>query len=200
MTDIDTKRLRELAEAATPDAAEVIHAIRRAVEFYVANWYAAPGGGDGILKEDGPVGRMLALLTAANPQAVIALLDSLKDAAWYRDRYFGNWKDAELSLDACKKGAADMVARVQEESKRHKDQLAAANAEIERLRDLTDKQRQVHNEYATEKNQQLAAMTKARDEACDGWETAVDQSDYPHGTFAELRRAEIAALRKVGAE
>lgn len=45
---------------------------------------------------------------------------------------------------------------------------------------------------------QLAAVTAARDEACDGWERELDQSDFPHGTFATERRAEISSLRKAG--
>lgn len=73
--------------------------------------------------------------------------------------------------------------------------LAEAEAEIERLRVAYDQEDALTDDLFS----QLAAMTKARDEACDmadDYQLGVTRSEY--GWSTSERVARIAELRKVG--
>lgn len=112
---------------------------------------------------------------AANPQTVIALLDEVERLRGSRD----GWHER-----ACKD------ARALNESVR---QLAAANAECAALNAQIDN----INRVRACQEQQLTAMTAARDEACD---IAADLVNRTDGLGTDEDLAAIAALRKVGAQ
>lgn len=174
---IDTAKLRELAEAATPgpwesdcdmfdrdegivacvinESVDLLVKIETGIYFphkenYSAEDYAIRDHA-WLEAEASQERKDAAFIAAANPQTVIALLD-----------------DNDQLRAACAKWQDHFT---------NTPGLAAANAEIVSLR------------------AQLAAMTAARDEACD---LAVDACDLKWDSDKKKTRDRIADLRKVG--
>jgi len=79
-----------------------------------------------------------------------------------------------------------------------KQQLAASQAEVQRITTVElDFRDRLLTAVADDLEQQLAAMTEARDEALNAWESWVDtEGQYPAGESPE--NARIAELRLVG--
>lgn len=166
---IDTKRLRELAEAATPGP-----------------WVAEDYNEGEVYTVDPfklvckvwrhPQDQVAAFIAAANPQTVIALLDEVERLLERQQELLGTIVKvtnetpfADEAKDALKQRGALMA------------EIGSLKAQIRAMHGSTT---ELWRERMLE--QQLAAMTKARDEAC-AW---LDQ--YLPGS--EI----VAELRKVG--
>jgi DNA repair exonuclease SbcCD ATPase subunit len=130
---IDTKKLRELAEAAR--------------------------GASGLSSD------VFAFQDAANPQAVIALLDALRGA----------------------KAVRDTAVRLYDQLGEELEQIVGGDGtSLDRLR---------------RREQQLAEMTKARDEACEIAETlSTYVPKFPAVGGPTMTDKRIATLRKVGGD
>jgi hypothetical protein len=176
MTDDERKKLRDLAEAATPGPWHSRHGITTADV-----WPDDPTKHPGICNannhpDDDTTDQEhanAAFIAAANPQAVVALLDLVDKQALHITHLVMQLRGKDWHAEVVETRA----------------QLAAANAEIERLRATKNKQHE-HERACLER--QLAAMTAARNEACD----IVDRIT-PSGELLGVL-ARIAELRKVG--
>lgn len=178
---IDTKRLRERAEAADDNQPGPWTATERVD----GEWVIHDRDCTWVARLDDASAECAAFIAAANPQTVIALLDEIE-------------RLRELSHEI--HGIAWAAGRHEIEQ-----QLAAMTTERDELRAACIDR---HNMAADAGNradilaQQLAAMTAARDEACviaaKAVEVAHDESRAGHGEWraAFLR---IVELRKVGA-
>jgi hypothetical protein len=184
----DTKRLRELAEAATPGP-----------------WkWSATEGSDASFKittsDHTLLGRDDArFIAAANPQAVIALLDQLAAANAEIERL----REETLRLgthsnlhEVREKQATEMCTWLTSENQRLRDALKLAEHLDGEMDDLLEQSEEDVVENA-QLQTQLAAMTKARDEAC---EIATWLAGHPSMDCLALgtKKARIATLRKVG--
>lgn len=168
MTDSERTKLRALAEAATSDKTTVEY------ELPDGSWttdYDLAKGAHPPLTRFGyrtwtTLGRFQ---EAANPTTVLALLDELDRLRTDRDSYANS--DFER-------------------------QLAEARAEIERLNTLgrcDDLLRQCNNDQFRKLEVQLAAMTAARDDAC-------DIADWYVRGVSHSKESRISELRSVGKE
>jgi hypothetical protein len=161
----DWKKLRELAEAATPGPwkhRQVPHPNGEVHYDTVRDCYGGPVAYDSDAHEADFREQDAAFIAAANPQAVIALLDALRGA----------------------KAVRDTAVRLYDQLGEELEQIVGGDGtSLDRLRRL---------------EQQLAAITAARDEACD---IAGRRLECNYGHLAHHSREvgeRIATLRLVG--
>lgn len=107
---LDTTKLRSTANEATPDYERTLGAIRRAVDFYIANWYVRDDGTEARINPDGAIAKLLAFVEVASPSVVVGLLDEIE------------------STSSQLKSAQDAWAIWQEACERTRSQLAAMTA------------------------------------------------------------------------
>jgi DNA repair exonuclease SbcCD ATPase subunit len=244
---VDTKKLRKLAEAATQDAdAEWAYIDGPLMGDIAVDTKPSRPSATFRLLRVGP-GTVGPFIAAANPQAVIALLDEIErlrddEATMKLSRMVGLGDPVRPDIH---NATLRQLEREKTRAIHLEQQLAAANAEIERLREETlrlgthsnlhevrEKQATEMCTWLTSENQrlrdalklaehldgemddlleqseedvvenaqlqtQLAAMTKARDEAC---EIATWLAGHPSMDCLALgtKKARIATLRKVG--
>lgn len=221
---VDTKRLRELAEAATPGEWKQQRFPYRN-EIHGPEWPICTVNDDDerrplIGPADDPTPMHgeadASFIAAANPQTVIALLDEVErlDAALdeeiaERDARLkqiddiadvlgdeGEWTNLhDRGFAACQlaSGAVAEVESLRDETKRLHQMLAVERATVEQVM-VTQRSERALLEH------QLAAMTKARDEACDIAERHAPLANVNAPTASgTLSRARIEELRKVGA-
>lgn len=185
--------LRALAESALPDAARAIHALHTCVDFYVKTFYEHKDDDvEAELERTAPVAHLLRLVVVANPEKVIALIDEIE-------------KLRELAVTPMQR-AADLDQAVCEETANLRSQLASE-------RNRADE----HLKHRDTLEHQLAAMTAARDEACELAEAyASDKLDAQQHVYAtaeddalcaraidaiqqtEVTRERIQQLRSIG--
>jgi hypothetical protein len=197
---VDTKALRELAGFATPgpwrawrcngagegDACGVRAAIHDDGPGYIGVFY------DGARDECHHVVSLddAAFIAAAHPQTVIALLDEIDGLRAERDealrQHEGRIRQAEKlerRLQVADAFEAKIKGGLKDAWKGERAKLRAAAVDYRAQRDL-----------ATE---HLAALTAARDEACDIAYRAIEDNAAAMPTTASMR---IDAIRKVGTQ
>jgi hypothetical protein len=195
----DTKRLRELAEAATQDAdAEWAYIDGPLMGDIAVDTKPSRPSATFRLLRVGP-GTVGPFIAAANPQAVIALLDQLAAANAEIERL----REETLRLgthsnlhEVREKQATEMCTWLTSENQRLRDALKLAEHLDGEMDDLLEQSEEDVVENA-QLQTQLAAMTKARDEAC---EIATWLAGHPSMDCLALgtKKARIATLRKVG--
>ncbi len=173
----DTVKLRQLASAATPGPWESEAAATRVGALHRVTYAAAADGMNAgarfvVANAEGTEGN------DRNNAAFIAAANPATFLAMLDE------------IDRLRAKVSDMRS----ERLRVEDQLAKVT------RDRDSYANSGFERQLTEARDQLAAMTGARDEACDGWERWIDESDYPHGEYATEHRTRIDELRKVGAK
>jgi hypothetical protein len=196
---VDTKRLRELAEAATQDAdAEWAYIDGPLMGDIAVDTKPSRPSATFRLLRVGP-GTVGPFIAAANPQAVIALLDQLAAANAEIERL----REETLRLgthsnlhEVREKQATEMCTWLTSENQRLRDALKLAEHLDGEMDDLLEQSEEDVVENA-QLQTQLAAMTKARDEAC---EIATWLAGHPSMDCLALgtKKARIATLRKVG--
>lgn len=222
---VDTTRLRELAEVATPGPWTVIQrdgALTDCDDPFVQ--FSDPNQDSTLLSQANA-----AYIAAADPATVLALLDLVDkavDAASMLELIVSERNMVAGELQLAQQGRErlhhDHEELLQCHARDH-EQLAAAQQEIETLRRfLTAEQEQCARlgsdnvrrmqrlgvKYPNGLDSgidaleaRLAAMTAARNEACDGWEEYAEEThrSHEHDEWPRLQMERIAELRKVGA-
>jgi hypothetical protein len=196
---VDTKKLRKLAEAATQDAdAEWAYIDGPLMGDIAVDTKPSRPSATFRLLRVGP-GTVGPFIAAANPQAVIALLDQLAAANAEIERL----REETLRLgthsnlhEVREKQATEMCTWLTSENQRLRDALKLAEHLDGEMDDLLEQSEEDVVENA-QLQTQLAAMTKARDEAC---EIATWLAGHPSMDCLALgtKKARIATLRKVG--